>query len=76
MIASAIATALSVVKERETGTMEQLLVSPLTPSDVVLGKAIPYGIIALMAALLVMVTARVVLASRSPGATGCSSGRR
>ena len=60
MISSTIATALSVVKERETGTMEQLLVSPLTPSDVILGKAIPYGIIALMAALLVMGTARVV----------------
>lgn len=60
MISSTVATALSVVKERETGTMEQLLVSPLTPQDVILGKALPYGVIAVAAALLVMATARVV----------------
>lgn len=60
MISSTIATALSVVRERETGTMEQLLVSPLSPLDVVLGKALPYGALAVAAAVVLMTTARVV----------------
>lgn len=59
MISATIVTALSVVKERETGTMEQLLVSPLRTTDVVLGKALPYGGLALIAALVVLGTARV-----------------
>ena len=34
-------TALSVARERELGTYEQLLVSPLRPSEILLGKAVP-----------------------------------
>lgn len=60
MISSTLATALSVVKERETGTMEQLLVSPLSPADVVLGKALPYGVIAVLAGIGLLATARFV----------------
>jgi ABC-2 type transport system permease protein len=57
MVSATVATALSIVKERETGTMEQLLVSPLSAAEVVLGKALPYGALSLLAALLVMATA-------------------
>lgn len=59
MVSSSITTAMSVVKERETGTMEQLLVSPLSPSQVIAGKALPYGALAVVAAVGVMATARV-----------------
>jgi ABC-2 type transport system permease protein len=38
-------TSMSVVKERETGTMEQLIVSPLRPIEFVAGKTIPFAII-------------------------------
>jgi ABC-2 type transport system permease protein len=57
MVSATVATALSIVKERETGTMEQLLVSPLSAAEVVLGKALPYGVLSLLAAVLVMATA-------------------
>ena len=40
-------TALALVRERETGTLEQLLVTPVTPTEVVLGKILPFGVVAL-----------------------------
>jgi len=60
MVVSTIATCLSIVKERETGTMEQLLVSPLSAGAVVLGKALPYTALSLAATALVLGTSRVV----------------
>ncbi len=38
-------TSMSVVKERESGTMDQLIVSPLRPAEFVAGKALPFAII-------------------------------
>jgi ABC-2 type transport system permease protein len=67
MIAATVATALSVVKERETGTIEQLLVSPLSPGEVMLGKAIPYAVVSLTAAAIIMVTARLAFGLRIQG---------
>jgi ABC-2 type transport system permease protein len=67
MIASCVTTSLSVVRERETGTMELLLVSPLTPRAVITGKALPYGAIAMVAAVLVLATARVAFGLRIEG---------
>lgn len=39
-------TGLGVVGEREQGTLEQFAVTPLRPTDVILGKIIPYLLIA------------------------------
>ena len=52
-IGSLIVTALSVAREREQGTFDQLLVSPLTPGLIMVGKTIPALIIALAQATLV-----------------------
>jgi ABC-2 type transport system permease protein len=41
-------TALSIVREREDGTLEQLLVSPLSPTEFLLGKTIPAALVALV----------------------------
>ena len=41
-------TALGVVRERETGTLEQLLVSPITSAELMLGKTIPVLVVALI----------------------------
>ena len=39
-------TAMSIVKEREAGTMEQIKVSPLKPNEYIIGKLVPFAIIA------------------------------
>ncbi len=41
-------TAVSIVKEKETGTMELLLVSPINPFLVIISKAIPYLVLSLV----------------------------
>jgi ABC-2 type transport system permease protein len=48
MIVGAILTALSIVKEKERGTLEQILVSPIRPIEMIVGKIVPYVIIALI----------------------------
>lgn len=54
MIVTVISTSLSVVREKELGTMEQLKTSPLKSYEIIIGKAIPYVFIALIAATLIM----------------------
>jgi ABC-2 type transport system permease protein len=46
-------TALSVVRERELGTLEQLMVSPITPKELMLGKTVPVIIVCLVDLVLV-----------------------
>jgi ABC-type multidrug transport system permease subunit len=41
-----LATSLGVVRERQTGTLEQLAVMPFRPRDVLLGKIVPYFLVA------------------------------
>jgi ABC-2 type transport system permease protein len=48
MLVCVMMTAISIVKEKETGTMEILLVSPFKPILVILSKAVPYLILSLV----------------------------
>jgi ABC-2 type transport system permease protein len=48
MLVSVLMTAIAIVKEKETGTMEILLVSPFKPAYVILAKAIPYLLLSLV----------------------------
>ena len=50
-------TALAVVREREIGTLEQLQVSPLRPIELILGKTIPFALIALVDLALISAVA-------------------
>ena len=59
-ITSALMTALSLTRERETGTMEALLVSPLRPAQIIVGKVAPYLAIGFASVILVLVEARLV----------------
>lgn len=53
MLMCLLLTALTVVRERELGTLEQLIVSPLTPGELMLGKTIPVAIIGLADMVLI-----------------------
>jgi ABC-2 type transport system permease protein len=50
-----IITSLGVVRERQSGTMEQLAVMPLRPRDVFLGKIVPYFVVATVDLAIVLV---------------------
>jgi ABC-2 type transport system permease protein len=59
-IISALMTAISITREKETGTMEMLLVSPIRPRAIILGKVIPYIVLGFLSVLLVLLVARTV----------------
>ena len=48
-------TALAIVRERETGTIEQLMVTPIRPIELVVGKLLPYVVVALFNVVEVLV---------------------
>jgi ABC-2 type transport system permease protein len=48
-------TALAIVREKERGTIEQIFVSPITPLNFILGKIVPYGVIAFGEMLLILI---------------------
>ncbi|AXV07664.1 ABC-type multidrug transport system, permease component [Euzebya pacifica] len=50
----ALATSLGVVRERQTGTMEQLAVMPFSPTDLFVGKLAPYLAIAVLDLLVIV----------------------
>jgi ABC-2 type transport system permease protein len=54
MMMSASLTSLTIVSEREEGTLESLVVSPVTKNELMLGKILPYVIIALMDVIFVV----------------------
>jgi ABC-2 type transport system permease protein len=51
-------TAMAVVREREIGTLEQLLVTPIRPIELVLGKTLPFALIGMVESLLGLVVVR------------------
>jgi ABC-2 type transport system permease protein len=51
-------TALSVAREREQGTFDQLLVTPLTPGEIMLGKCVPPMLIGLLQSTIVLLVTR------------------
>jgi ABC-2 type transport system permease protein len=53
-IVSALMTAITIVREKEMGTMEMLLVSPLRPSQIVVGKVAPYVLLGFLDVVLVL----------------------
>jgi ABC-2 type transport system permease protein len=59
LLVTLLVTALSVAREREQGTFDQLLVTPLRPIEILLGKAIPGFLIGFAEATLVILVARV-----------------
>jgi ABC-2 type transport system permease protein len=60
MLSAVIATSLSIVREKERETIEQIMVSPATPEELILGKTLPYVIICLLTMAMVLVLGYVL----------------
>jgi ABC-2 type transport system permease protein len=60
MITAVVSTALSVVREKERGTMEQVRMAPLSPLPYIIGKTLPYLVISFVSAILVILSAMLL----------------
>ncbi|MEZ2337394.1 ABC transporter permease [Mucilaginibacter sp. RCC_168] len=61
MLVCVMMTAVSIVKEKETGTMEILLVSPFSPFKVIIAKAVPYLLLSLINVVSILLLSVFVL---------------
>ena len=84
MLLGAMMTSVSIVREKERGTMEVLLVSPMNPLIVILGKAVPYMVLCLVDVLIILLLSYGLLdmpggrqsAAAASRRACCSSSRR
>lgn len=60
MMICALLTSVTIARERETGTIEQILVSPIRPYEIVFGKVTPYVLISLLDSALVIVFSMII----------------
>lgn len=64
---SALLTSLTITREKERGTMEQLLVSPLRPREIMVGKIIPYVALAALDGVIILVVGEAFFDVRVAG---------
>ena len=60
MLSAVIATSLSIVREKERETMEQIMVSPIKSEELILGKILPYVVICLATMVMVLLLGRIL----------------
>lgn len=60
MLTAVVSTALSIVREKEAGTMEQVRMSPIGPVPYILGKTAPYFVISLVSAMGIVAAAMIM----------------
>ncbi len=60
MISSVVSTSLSIVREKERGTWEQVRMAPINTVSYVVGKTIPYFVISLVSAFLIIFAAMIL----------------
>ena len=61
MLICAMMTSISIVREKEKGTMEVLLVSPVRPLIIIVAKAVPYLVLAFVILVVILLMSRYVL---------------
>ena len=71
MLICAMMTSISIVREKERGTMEVLLVSPVRPLMVIVAKAVPYLVLAFAILLVILLMAHFVLGVPLAGSLFC-----
>lgn len=64
MLVTLMLTALAIVREKEIGTMEQLMVTPVRPIEVMLGKTLPFALVGIVD--VVVITAAALILFRIP----------
>jgi ABC-2 type transport system permease protein len=70
ILVCAMMTSVSIVREKEVGTMEVLLVSPVRPFKIVFAKMIPYFLISCIVLILILLLARYLLDVPMSGGVG------
>jgi ABC-2 type transport system permease protein len=60
MLVSALMTSISITREKESGTMEVLLVSSLRPVEIIIGKVVPYFLLSFVNVVTVVALASIV----------------
>ena len=58
MVMTIVLTSLAIVKEKEYGTLEQIIVTPIKPYQLIIGKLVPFAMIGLIDVILVICVAR------------------
>jgi len=58
LLTTGMLTAMAIVKEREVGTLEQLIVTPIKPYQLIIGKLVPFILIGFLDVIIVMVVGR------------------
>ena len=69
MIITLILTSLAIVKEKEIGTMEQLIVTPIKPYHLIVGKLVPFTIVGLASVVVVLTAMKIVFGIGVRGST-------
>ncbi len=62
MIVTLILTSLAIVKEKEIGTLEQLIVTPIKPYQMIIGKLVPFAMLGFVSVIIVLTAMKVVFA--------------
>lgn len=60
MVVTVMLTAMAIVREKEIGTMEQLMVTPIRPLELMIGKTLPFAVVGLIDVVLVTTLALMV----------------
>jgi ABC-2 type transport system permease protein len=67
LMISALLTSVAIAREKELGTMGQLLVSPLRPLEIIVGKILPYLLLAAVDGVLILAVGRLAFGVRIAG---------
>ena len=60
MIVTVMLTSMAIVREKEIGTMEQLMVTPMRPVELMIGKALPFAGVGMLNLAMITIVARLV----------------
>ncbi len=67
LMISALLTSIAITKEKETGTLSQLLITPLRPREIIAGKLLPYVALAGLDGVLILIVGRVAFSVHVAG---------